>query len=214
MQVAKGMAGGSVVVSPPEQTEQKLSTRQRSSHKHSVVGNTVLYGATGGTLLVRGRGGERFAVRNSGATGVVEGLGDHACEYMTAGTVVCLGNTGRNFAAGMTGGLAFVLDDEDWLDSTSPSSSKPLEFTAFLNAETATAKKLGAEYAAAKTYLQTILGRHYDETGSSRAKRVLDNIDVAMTKIWAVIPNSEKSNPLIVNNSAVSASTPAAAVKQ
>lgn len=213
--VAKGMAGGSVVVNPPVQAEGKLSSLQRSSHKHSVVGNTVLYGATGGTLLVRGRGGERFAVRNSGATGVVEGLGDHGCEYMTAGTVVCLGNTGRNFAAGMTGGLAFVLDDEDWLDSSNSkrqkirsfingifksSENQRLEFTAFLNAETVSASKLGPEYTAAKSYLQNVLSRHYAETGSLRAKRVLDNIDIAMTKMWAVVPNSEKKNPIILSS--------------
>lgn len=81
----------------------------------SMVGNTCLYGATGGSLFVRGRAGERFAVRNSGALGVLEGMGDHGCEYMTAGTIVCLGRTGRNFGAGMTGGLAFILPDDDWM---------------------------------------------------------------------------------------------------
>ena len=85
-----------------------------------MIGNTCMYGATGGSLFVKGRAGERFAVRNSGATGVVEGLGDHGCEYMTGGTVVCLGDTGRNFGAGMTGGVAFVIDDEDWLDGKTP----------------------------------------------------------------------------------------------
>jgi hypothetical protein len=83
----------------------------------SMVGNTCLYGATGGSLFVRGRAGERFAVRNSGALGVLEGMGDHGCEYMTAGTIVSLGRTGRNFGAGMTGGLAFILPDDDWMTS-------------------------------------------------------------------------------------------------
>ena len=117
--VAKGMNGGKVVVTPPKSDDEasKSAGRGNDASGGSVVGNTVLYGATGGSLLVRGRGGERFAVRNSGATGVVEGLGDHGCEYMTGGVVVCLGNTGRNFGAGMTGGLAFVLDDEAWLDN-------------------------------------------------------------------------------------------------
>ena len=91
------------------------SSRRRgprfSAHRNTIVGNTVLYGATGGSLFVAGRAGERFAVRNSGAQAVVEGTGDHCCEYMTGGTVVVLGETGRNFAAGMSHGLAFVLDE-------------------------------------------------------------------------------------------------------
>jgi len=101
--VGKGMAGGEIVIRPhPRLT--------RPSYRHALLGNTALYGATGGLLLAAGRAGERFAVRNSGAVAVVEGVGDHACEYMTAGTVVVLGTTGRNFGAGMTGGEAYVLD--------------------------------------------------------------------------------------------------------
>jgi glutamate synthase domain-containing protein 3 len=190
------MAGGRVVVNPPKDPSQKLSSLQRTSNKHSVVGNTVLYGATGGTLLVRGRGGERFAVRNSGAIGVVEGLGDHGCEYMTAGIVVCLGNTGRNFAAGMTGGLAFVIDDEAWLDGESGETSN-LDFNTFLNAETVSVKKLSPEYNNAKELLKSILTKHCAETGSARGLKVLENLDIALTKVWAVVPNSEKSNPII-----------------
>jgi glutamate synthase (NADPH/NADH) large chain len=117
--VCKGMAGGKVVVTPSKEDDEAClkAGRGKDASQHSVVGNTVLYGATGGSLLVRGRGGERFAVRNSGAIGVVEGLGDHGCEYMTAGVIMCLGNTGRNFGAGMTGGLAFVIDDEVCMDT-------------------------------------------------------------------------------------------------
>ena len=102
--VAKGMAGGRVTVLPPSDMP---AGDERS---RVVIGNVALYGATGGELLVRGAAGERFAVRNSGASAVVEGVGDHACEYMTGGTVVVLGGTGRNFAAGMSGGIAYVSD--------------------------------------------------------------------------------------------------------
>ena len=108
--VGKGMAGGKIVITPDQ--NQRLKTRDTP-----IIGNTCLYGATGGKLFAAGRAGERFAVRNSGAIAVVEGVGDHACEYMTGGVVVVLGKTGINFGAGMTGGLAFVLDrDRDFVD--------------------------------------------------------------------------------------------------
>ncbi|CAI8014595.1 Ferredoxin-dependent glutamate synthase 1 [Geodia barretti] len=103
--VGKGMAGGEIIIKP-------APTAQFSTYENTIIGNTVLYGATGGTLYAAGRAGERFCVRNSGATAVVEGVGDHGCEYMTAGTVVILGETGRNFGAGMTGGTAYVLDEK------------------------------------------------------------------------------------------------------
>jgi glutamate synthase domain-containing protein 3 len=103
--VGKGMAGGEIVVRPSPQA-------RYAWHKSSIIGNTCLYGATSGELFAAGRAGERFAVRNSGAVTVVEGVGDHACEYMTGGVVLVLGSTGRNFAAGMTGGLAYVFDEE------------------------------------------------------------------------------------------------------
>src|SRR5690606_23581907 len=102
--VGKGMAGGKIVVRPF-----KAATFQ--SQLTSIVGNTCLYGATGGKLFAAGRAGERFAVRNSGAHAVIEGAGDHCCEYMTGGVVVVLGETGYNFGAGMTGGFAYVLDE-------------------------------------------------------------------------------------------------------
>jgi glutamate synthase (NADPH/NADH) large chain len=103
--VGKGLSGGLIVVYPP--------TNSTFAPEHNIlVGNTVLYGATSGYAFFNGVAGERFAVRNSGATAVVEGVGDHACEYMTNGTVVVLGRTGRNFAAGMSGGLAFVYDPQ------------------------------------------------------------------------------------------------------
>ena len=103
--VGKGMSGGEIIVVP-------APVAKFDAAKNSICGNTVLYGATGGALYIRGRAGERFAVRNSGATTVVEGIGDHGCEYMTNGKVIVLGMTGKNFAAGMSGGLAYVLDLE------------------------------------------------------------------------------------------------------
>src|SRR5436190_21136691 len=101
--VGKGLSGGRVVVHPPKKS-------QFAAEENIVIGNVVLYGATSGEAFFSGVAGERFAVRNSGATAVVEGVGDHACEYMTNGLVVVLGRTGRNFAAGMSGGIAYVFD--------------------------------------------------------------------------------------------------------
>src|SRR5207302_55192 len=104
--VGKGLSGGRLVVRPPADS-------RIPAEENIIVGNVVLYGATGGEAYFRGIAGERFCVRNSGAIAVVEGVGDHGCEYMTGGVAVILGRTGRNFAAGMSGGFAFVLDEED-----------------------------------------------------------------------------------------------------
>src|SRR6202043_2888361 len=101
--VGKSMTGGQIIIAPPPDAS-------FASQENTILGNTVLYGATGGYLFAAGRAGERFAVRNSGAVAVVEGLGDHGCEYMTGGMVVVLGETGKNFAAGMSAGVAYVLD--------------------------------------------------------------------------------------------------------
>lgn len=108
--VGKSMAGGEIVIRPPR-------SAKYATNENAIIGNTVLYGATGGTLYAAGMAGERFCVRNSGAVAVVEGVGDHACEYMTGGTVVILGDFGRNFAAGMSGGIAFVYDPDNKLPS-------------------------------------------------------------------------------------------------
>jgi glutamate synthase domain-containing protein 3 len=108
--VGKSMSGGEIVIRPPRSA--KFETNE-----NAILGNTVLYGATGGTLYAAGIAGERFCVRNSGAVAVVEGAGDHACEYMTGGTVVILGEFGRNFGAGMSGGIAFVYDPDNKLPS-------------------------------------------------------------------------------------------------
>src|SRR5699024_6070815 len=102
--LGKGLSGGQIVVYPPKDV-----TYDRS--RNIVIGNVALYGATGGKAFINGMAGERFCVRNSGGIAVVEGVGDHGCEYMTGGTVVVLGKTGKNFAAGMSGGIAYVLDE-------------------------------------------------------------------------------------------------------
>ena len=151
--VGKSMSGGRIVVAPSPQT----------APDPCLVGNTVLYGATGGELYCAGRAGERFAVRNSGAVAVVEGVGDHGCEYMTNGTVVVLGSVGRNFAAGMTGGRAYVWDADGVLDVR-------------LNTELVEASTLDA---GAAFELRTLVERHYRYTGSELARVLLADWDVA-----------------------------------
>jgi glutamate synthase domain-containing protein 3 len=108
--VGKGLSGGAIVVLPPD------NARFRAE-RNIICGNVALYGATSGSLFINGMAGERFAVRNSGAIAVVEGVGDHGCEYMTGGTVVVLGSTGKNFAAGMSGGIAYVYDPSELFDT-------------------------------------------------------------------------------------------------
>jgi glutamate synthase (ferredoxin) len=157
--VGKGMGGGRVVVVPPSD----------DMGDPVLLGNTVLYGATGGELLCAGRAGERFGVRNSGATAVVEGVGDHGCEYMTAGRVVVLGDAGLNFGAGMSGGVAYVFD---------PDGRLPLR----LNAELVAAER------GAPTELRELLEAHVRHTGSPRAAQVLADWDHAQHVFWHVAP--------------------------
>ena len=117
--VGKGLSGGKIVVYPPQQAT-------FVPEDNIIVGNVALYGATSGEAYIRGVAGERFAVRNSGALAVVEGVGDHGCEYMTGGRVVVLGRTGRNFAAGMSGGVAYVLDAAgDFAHALQPGDGRP-----------------------------------------------------------------------------------------
>jgi len=164
--VGKGMAGGEIVMRP--------SARARfATQDNFIVGNTVLYGATGGALFAAGRAGERFAVRNSGATAVVEGVGDHGCEYMTGGTVVVLGATGRNFGAGMTGGSAFVYDDGE-------------KFLSRLNAELVRAERLANDADAMQLY--GLIERHGQQTSSAWAQRLLEQWHTALAQFWKVIP--------------------------
>ena len=163
--VGKGMGGGRLVLRPaPDDAGQPV-----------LAGNTVLYGATGGQVFVAGRVGERFGVRNSGATAVVEGVGDHACEYMTGGTVVILGRFGYNLGAGMTGGEAFVYDREHLLASR-------------LNAHLVDAGRLDDDQAAGLRYL---LELHRELTGSDAAAAMLDDWDATLRSFRRVAPVGE-----------------------
>ncbi|MCO5324381.1 MAG: glutamate synthase large subunit [Nocardioidaceae bacterium] len=160
--VGKGLSGGRIVVRPDR-------TAAFVAREQVIAGNTIAYGATSGELFLRGQAGERFCVRNSGATAVVEGVGDHGCEYMTGGTVVVLGPTGRNFAAGMSGGVAYVLD----LD---PQQVNPelVELTAISGEDAAALRELVAE--------------HGEETGSGIAAALLEDWDSAVKRFTEVMP--------------------------
>ncbi len=164
--VGKGMAGGEIIVRPP------LNARW-ATQENFILGNTCLYGATGGMLVAAGRAGERFAVRNSGAVAVVEGVGDHACEYMTGGTVVVLGATGRNFGAGMTGGVAFVLDAENKL---------PVR----LNPELVRLERV--TNAADETTLHDLIAYHAEATESVWARGLLTDWAERLAQFWKVVP--------------------------
>jgi glutamate synthase (ferredoxin) len=159
------MAGGVVAVRPAERSRFVW-------HENVIAGNTILYGATGGELFLAGRAGERFAVRNSGATAVVEGVGDHGCEYMTGGTVVILGSTGYNFGAGMTGGVAYVLDTEDKL---------PIRH----NGQLIQLDRLNEQE---EMEVQQLLRRHLEITSSPRAADVLEHWDSYRAQFWRAMP--------------------------
>jgi glutamate synthase (NADPH/NADH) large chain len=167
--VGKGMAGGRIVIYPPP-------IDGFESHANVIMGNTCLYGATGGVLYGSGIAGERFAVRNSGATAIVEGVGDHCCEYMTGGIVVVLGRTGVNLGAAMTGGLAFVLDLDDDLVRRCNSGSVELRGIT------------GGEMAPQRGLLRDLLADFARETGSPRARVILAEFSVYAKKFRLVIP--------------------------
>lgn len=171
--IGKGMNGGKIIIIPKYQREGYASG-----------GNTCLYGATGGKLFVAGEVGERFCVRNSGATTVVEGTGDHACEYMTGGVVGILGNTGVNFGAGMTGGVAFIYDTKhDFIDK--------------LNQELVVAERIDTdEMDEARHFLKRLLRSHVNETESIKAKYILDNFRHSVRDFWIVRPKDMTKAPL------------------
>jgi glutamate synthase (NADPH/NADH) large chain len=176
--VGKGMHGGRIVIVP-----------SHLNSKGSIAGNTCLYGATGGKLFIAGSAGERFAVRNSGALAVVEGTGDHACEYMTGGTVVILGPTGINFGAGFTGGAAFVYDKE-------------MEFFDKANMELIKLVRIDTdEGEEGRHYLRKILKSYWKRTNSEKARRILDNFLSELRYFWLVTPKDMKSplNPFEEN---------------
>jgi glutamate synthase domain-containing protein 2/glutamate synthase domain-containing protein 1/glutamate synthase domain-containing protein 3 len=166
--VGKGMTGGEIAISPPD------ALREGSS-RHVIAGNTVLYGATGGRLFAAGRTGERFAVRNSGAVAVVEGVGDHGCEYMTGGTVVVLGETGRNFGAGMTGGVAYVFDQAE-------------VFEHLVNPTLVTLQRVTDPADIAS--LRDLIAAHAQATGSTRAGEILRDWDRLAPRFWKVLPRA------------------------
>ena len=165
--VGKGMSGGEIVIRPP-------AGAGFVGRDNVVIGNTVLYGATGGRFFAAGRAGERFAVRNSGALAVVEGCGDHGCEYMTAGTVVVLGPTGRNFAAGMSAGVAFVLDEAN-------------EFVRKCNHDHVTVERVTSP--ADVDFLREIVAQHYAETGSPWARHLAERFGHYLPSFWKVVPH-------------------------
>jgi glutamate synthase (NADPH/NADH) large chain len=178
--VGKGLCGGKIVVKPPKEFKGRPS-------ENIIVGNTVLYGAIEGQVFFRGVAGERFCVRNSGATAVVEGTGDHGCEYMTGGTVVVLGRTGRNFAAGMSGGIAYVHDVDGSFAKRCNAAMVALEpvLPAAEQADDGTRHRGQAD----EVLLKALIAQHQAETGSESAKRMLADWPDHRAKFVKVFPN-------------------------
>jgi len=171
--IGKGMNGGKIIITPKTQSD-----------KFSCGGNTCLYGATGGKLYIAGSVGERFCVRNSGTTAIVEGTGDHPCEYMTGGVVVILGKTGVNFGAGMTGGVAFVYDEER-------------EFIDNLNQELVRATRIDTDESdEERHFIKKLLKNYVDETSSEKALHILENFRHTLRDFWIVRPKDLAKAPL------------------
>ncbi|WP_370979918.1 glutamate synthase large subunit [Agaribacterium sp. ZY112] len=176
--VGKGMAGGKIVLSPPQCSSFK-------TNETSIIGNTCLYGATGGKLFAAGRAGERCGVRNSGAHVVVEGAGDHCCEYMTGGMVTVLGSTGVNFGAGMTGGFAYVLDEDNG-------------FVDRYNHELVEITRINTEALEAhRNHLRSVIEEFVSETGSAYGQSILDDFDNFIGKFWLVKPKAANLGTLL-----------------
>ena len=163
----KGLSGGKLIVYPPSGSKFKRD-------ENIIIGNVALYGATSGKAFISGVAGERFCVRNSGAIAVVEGVGDHGCEYMTGGRVVILGKTGKNFAAGMSGGIAYVLDEDSHLYMN-------------MNKELVTVSGVTEKYDVAE--LKDIIKEHVKLTGSQKGQEILDNFEEYLPKFKKVLPN-------------------------
>jgi glutamate synthase (NADPH/NADH) large chain len=179
--VGKGLCGGRISVLPPKDCP-------IVAEENIIVGNTVLYGATSGECYFRGVAGERFGVRNSGAVAVVEGVGDHGCEYMTGGLVIVLGQTGRNFAAGMSGGVAYVLDEHDGFAQRCNMSMVQLEAIHEHTSGDATALHFNHIGRADEKVLREFIENHLRHTGSVRARTVLGNWAYYLTKFVKVMP--------------------------
>ena len=171
------MHGGEIIIAPPDDAAFQ-------THQNVIIGNTCLYGATGGTLHAAGRAGERFCVRNSGGRAVVEGVGDHGCEYMTGGVVVVLGTAGRNFGAGMTGGLAYVLDEEG-------------SFEKRYNPQLVQVERLEAQDDVDE--LRGMVAAHLEDTASKRAGEILARWNHYLPLFWKVAPRPpEEEDELII----------------
>ena len=171
--VGKGIHGGEIIIKPSP-------SAPFAAADNVILGNTCLYGATGGTLFANGRAGERFGVRNSQAQAVIEGAGDHCCEYMTGGTVVVLGPTGRNVGAGMTGGLAYCLDEIG-------------NFPTKVNPEIVQIQRVVT--AAGQAHLKALIQAHSDRTGSVKAQTILQDWEHYLPQFWQVVPPSEADRP-------------------
>ena len=171
--VGKGMNGGEIIVRPPENCGFVWAD-------NIIIGNTVMYGATGGKLFAAGKAGERFCVRNSGGTAVVEGVGDHGCEYMTGGKVVVLGETGRNFGAGMSGGIAYIYD-------------KSGQFADSYNKAMVSLERLDENDEIKE--LQSLIYAHLEATDSKAAKDLLQDWETALSKFWRVVPHPPEAKP-------------------
>ncbi len=171
--VGKGMHGGEIVIIPPKDAAYK-------PEDNVIIGNTCLYGSTGGKLFANGQAGERFAVRNSLGQAVIEGAGDHCCEYMIGGVVVVLGKVGRNVGAGMTGGLAYFLDEDN-------------SFSEKINPEIIKLQRVIS--AAGKEQLKSLITDHVEKTGSPKGKQILANWAEYLGKFWQAVPPSEASSP-------------------
>ncbi len=163
--IGKGLSGGKIIVYPPAGTKFKAD-------ENIIIGNVAFYGATSGKAFINGIAGERFCVRNSGCTAVVEGVGDHGCEYMTGGRVVILGNTGKNFAAGMSGGVAYVLDENS-------------DLYLKLNKELVSSAPVTDKYDVIE--LKSIIEEHVNATGSEKGKTILDNFSEYLPKFKKIV---------------------------
>jgi glutamate synthase (NADPH/NADH) large chain len=175
--VGKGLSGAVISIRP-------TLSAGFAARGNTIIGNTVLYGATSGKLFASGQAGERFAVRNSGATAVIEGCGSNGCEYMTGGTIAILGTIGDNFAAGMTGGMGFVYDADGL-------------FEEHLNADTVVWQKIESGHW--QTVLRNLIEEHRAETGSPFAAELLAQWDVELGNFWQVVPKemvSRLAHPL------------------
>ena len=166
----KGLSGGKLVVYPPKDSNYR-------PEENIIIGNVALYGATSGEAYINGMAGERFCVRNSGATAVVEGVGEHGCEYMTGGRVVILGSTGKNFAAGMSGGIAYVLDEHNLLYRN-------------LNKAMISIEAVDSKYDIAE--LRSLIERHVEHTGSAKGSYILEHFNDFLPKFKKIIPNDFK----------------------